>query len=368
MEKYKVVVLGAGVSGLSTALYLHKNNINDFIVLNPTNHDTHKACTGLLTEKTISLLKELDISLEGYEKVNTFKAKFNGEYIKDFTNSGLSLYHHIDTGREYINNSLYEKCLNCGTKIIENCKNIEVNKRTKTVSCSNGSYGYEILVDARGFYLDINNTKRKDIGFECKLTHKINDISKHGEIILSKKFKGYAWIIYGQKYDVIGFVDEYKPKCNYNNILQELIQSDYKGQYDEIETKGAFVPVRPRKLLVNKNYIQIGDKAGLVDPLTQEGIYYSLLSAKVASAAIINNNLLKYRKNMSFVVKNFRFAYFTRKLFFSEKYQTKLWNLCKNHNFPDYVFSRYSNDLTPFIYSNIKKYHDDYKRFKTKQN
>jgi len=364
MEKRKIVILGAGIAGLSLGLYLKKNNENDFIILNPTSKAIHKACTGLLTNKTISLLKELDISLTGYNKVREFVCEYNDKNIKDYSSSGISLYYHEDTGRIALDNRLYDKCLSLGISIKDNCKNILINDKEKIVTFNNESISYDFLVDARGFYNDINITPKKDIGFEAKIKHEYRECLPGGRIILNNSIKGYGWIIYSKEYDVIGLVDEYKKGINYNNLFSNFINSHYLKNHDDIEIRSAFIPIKPHKVIINKYHINIGDKAGLVDPLTQEGIYYALYSAKMASIAIKKGKLNIYKDLIIDVIRNFKFANFIRNTFFKKSYQDRMWNISISHKFTDYVFMRYSSDECMFNYKLISKYHKEYKRNK----
>jgi len=363
-QNYKIVILGAGVGGLSLALYLLKNNIDDFVVLNVTNHNTHKACTGLLINKTCNILKELDISLDGYSIVTNFHTSFNGSKNKNLPLNNIQAYFHKDTGRVYLNNALYEKCISQNVEIIEDCGNIEIDDKKKLVSFLNETVGFEYVVDARGFFPDIAKEKEKDIGFEVKFQHEPTGLNSDVEVILSDSIKGYGWVVLGNEYDVVGFTDEYKNGTNYQNILKEFISKFYGRNNKQVDSKMAFIPVHVSKLIVNKSHLQIGDKAGLVDPLTQEGIYYAIYSAKQAAIAISNEDINLYESSMKEIVKSFKFATMTRRLFFSKKHLEKMWNMISKHQFLEYLFQRYSNDDYAFYYHKLKSYRKDYKNGK----
>jgi len=361
-KKYHVVILGAGIAGLSAAIFLSKNQINDFIILNTLDNNVHKACTGLLTIKTINLINEMEIPLEGYEKIKTIKAIYNNKSVRDYSESNISLFHHNDTGRTYLDNLLFQKCISQGFQILENCKDIQIDDRNKTILCNNHQeIKFDYVIDARGFYQDINSVKYKDFGFEGKIKHDFVSIEKETSIILSDCIKGYGWIIYGKEYDVVGVVDDYLNVKKDKEYFTNFVNKHYKSSCVNIEVKGAFLPVKPSKLLINKYHAQIGDKAGLIDPLTQEGIYYAMKSGKEVALAIKNGNLLKYKKAMEEIVKSFKLAFYLRRIFFKKNYQSKLWNISSKHHFTDYLFAKYSNDDSPFFYNNIRKYHKEYK-------
>jgi geranylgeranyl reductase len=63
------------------------------------------------------------------------------------------------------------------------------------------------------------------------------------------------------------------------------------------------LPLRSRDSLVRKNIVFVGDAAGLVMPLSYEGIYYALKSGKMAAEAIIKGDPKDYEKQWN---KTFR--------------------------------------------------------------
>ena len=63
MKKFDVIIIGAGPAGISAAKILKDNNIN-FCIIEKSKFPREKLCGGGLTNKTISLLKELNFSLK----------------------------------------------------------------------------------------------------------------------------------------------------------------------------------------------------------------------------------------------------------------------------------------------------------------
>lgn len=50
--KYKVVIIGCGPSGISTALNLINNGINDILIIEKYKIPRYKCCAGYITSKT----------------------------------------------------------------------------------------------------------------------------------------------------------------------------------------------------------------------------------------------------------------------------------------------------------------------------
>ncbi len=62
---------------------------------------------------------------------------------------------------------------------------------------------------------------------------------------------------------------------------------------EQVKFRGAYVPSGASVMLGkpdDKNMCLIGDAAGLIDPLTGEGIYYALMSAEKAADAFLSND------------------------------------------------------------------------------
>jgi flavin-dependent dehydrogenase len=82
-----------------------------------------------------------------------------------------------------------------------------------------------------------------------------------------------------------------------DRILQQF------GEYDIVDFSGHVMPMRKRGSSIQRgNVLLIGDAAGLIHPLSGEGIFYALKSAKLAAPVIADalrsgtGNLSGYQK------------------------------------------------------------------------
>ena len=83
---YKVVVIGAGPAGISTAYHLKKNNINCCLI-DKFEFPRFKLCGGLITEKTLKLLESYgitDFNKVIKERVNKVNILSNGKKVITF--------------------------------------------------------------------------------------------------------------------------------------------------------------------------------------------------------------------------------------------------------------------------------------------
>lgn len=359
MKNVKVVILGSGVAGMYAALYLKKCGIDDVLVVNKYNHNFHKACSGILTDKSIKLLNEVDFVPRGYIKGDKINAFYNNKYVCSFVNS-VYAYQHYELNRIPLDKQLYQKCLDENIKIIENVSKWDIDYKHNRFN----EYNYEYLIDATGFSSLASKTKHKVIGIEAKFNSELIDSEMPDvNIHLLQKYKGYAWIVRYKDITTVGFTSTIKKGFNSRKELITFAKENNIDIPQNADIRGAFIPTKPIKKLYKRNVIYVGERAGLTDPLTQEGIFYAMKSAKLASLAIKENNVSMYKKEIKDIVKSLKKASIYRIFFFKKRFQDLLWSIAPKHHFVNYVFALYSkNDL--FDYRRIFKYHKDYKKSK----
>jgi len=204
--------------------------------------------------------------------------------------------------------------------------------------------------------------KTKQIGFEVKIKND-KKLTPKVDLNFGITRKGYAWIFQQEKYTTIGFTDLYDKNINYLELLKKFATK--KGYNIEIKhIKGAFIPKKVKNLCYDDHSIFIGDAAGLVDSITQEGLYYSLLSAKYAVLAIKENNIDSYKENMKNIIRELNMSRLISKLFYNNLVQKILWkNKKDNPSFRTYVLKKTLTEEN-FKYIKIFTYYKEYKKLK----
>jgi geranylgeranyl reductase family protein len=101
---------------------------------------------------------------------------------------------------------------------------------------------------------------------------------------------GYAWVFPKREHLSIGVLTTRRGSCNLNDeYLRYLAKLGLEGPRQE-ERHGYMIPIRPRdKMFSEPRVLLVGDAAGLVDPVTAEGISAAVLSGQLAAAAILEN-------------------------------------------------------------------------------
>lgn len=167
----------------------------------------------------------------------------------------------------------------------------------------------DFIVDARGYVKCANPSIA--IRCVCKKRNQKMLFVFRGKIIKS----GYFWIFPMSKNLVnAGVGGAIK---NFNIRPMDAMSWFLK----EMKLKASNVSTAPICLdgkienLVKDNIIKVGESAGLVNPLTAEGIYYAMKSGKIAANCIINDKIYEYEKaiknNFS---KDFKISRLTRML------------------------------------------------------
>lgn len=154
------------------------------------------------------------------------------------------------------------------------------------------------MVGADGIFSNVrfdiqNRYQKKNFAVEKYINLNQNNSLK---IFFISKFKGYAWNIPNNKKCVIGL----------GSVVQKTdLKNDFISFFnlkDDTNIKGAFLPTGNDILLNKDNIYFIGDAAGLISPITGEGIYFALASA-YNLANNMNKNYKKSMKKIKFNIK-----------------------------------------------------------------
>lgn len=304
-KKYKVIIIGAGPSGLATAINLRKLGVKDILVIEKSKFPRYKCCAGYLTNKTVNTYKKmgLDVNKCHYSLIDDFNIFYNLKERQNITNKFL--YTNSNIERVELDNAFYLSAKSQGIEIIENCmiKNLDMdNYNILLTNEKKISYEYLVYADGTtGSGSKYNLIKKKNIAMQCVFESERPDSI---EIHFGITKHGYGWISTYQGKTNIGITDVYKQNTDYKKILEQFASNNnLKCNIKNI--RGAFTPIGIVQPIINNNIYYVGDAVGACDPLTLSGLRYGLVSGEKCAEAIARKNAKIYTK----FIKNLKFKF-----------------------------------------------------------
>ena len=315
MNNYDVIIVGAGPSGATAALYANRLNLKSLLI-DKAFFPRDKVCGDALSGKSVRIMRELNLvnEVQNLNGSNINRITFGSPSHKQFDINlqGSKDKAHIKQGfvipRKIFDNYLFEKAklvtdTHQGFMVtdliydkgkISGIKGVNKNKEKQEFRAPiiMGCDGFNSIV-ARKLKLYEMDMKNTSVAIRCYYEG-VKGLTDQIELHYVKEvLPGYFWLFpAGNGVANIGIglskKDAKKEKRNLKQILKDVISSDYfKGRF--LNAKPLEKPVGwnlPLGRIQRKNYgdgfMLLGDAAGLIDPFTGEGIGNAMVSAKYA--------------------------------------------------------------------------------------
>lgn len=290
-----MIVVGAGPAGAFTAYNLAQANLN-VLLLDKERLPRYKSCGGAVSLKVQEILTDFKINNVIEDEItkvvfsHNFQQPINIDFLKPFTYMVM---------RDKLDDFLVKKAQNLGVKVIDNNKVVEViqNKNQVQVNTNTDSFTAQLIVGADG----AKSVVASDLGLMTDLEYgvayekelKVSERrlnSQRGIIHLDYGIvsNGYVWVFPKAEHLSVG-VGTYAQGIDLKGKLNDYLVSERLIDSDVLQAKGHLLPIGGDKhKLNNQRGLVVGDAAGLVDPLSGEGIFYALKSAQLASKTIVN--------------------------------------------------------------------------------
>lgn len=308
---YDYLIVGGGLAGSMLGYLLKKNGYDVVILEKQILMKKSKLCGGIITPKTYSLLTsefpKVDID-------NIVKVKFKNCDIIDNIKINLDNIDIKIVDRKKLDDYILNKYLKLGGKVIENSKIENIDFHNNAVISNDKKYKFKYLIGADGTLsyvrkLLTGKIQSKNFALESfqESKNKINfTIEFMGD------YKGYNWIIPMKKEICFG-----TGNIAQNVKIQEIFEDMAKRYNFKNDMKGAFLPTGSDILLNKNNVFFIGDAAGLISPITGEGIYYALYSAQLLFKSFKENK--DYISLMKNICKKIKKELFLIKIIYNSK-------------------------------------------------
>ena len=288
-----VVIIGAGPAGTSCGIELAKAGVPSLIVEKRT-FPRDKTCGGLMTKKTYDLLAAL---VGGEDKLPPdLFCDVADEIALYYRNERLTqcrvtkLYRSVR--RLKYDAFLADHYKRSGGTLLEGrvCAKIDLDSHTLTLD-GGDEVRFRRLVAADGAFSPTGKALGYDapqLGF-CVETH-VPKTGREDDAILHIHFgtpeNGYAWVFLSGSELCVGLGGVYDREIRYDEVLMRFL-GEHGLEADRSKLKGAFIPfgVAIDQRRGSDDVALVGDAAGFIDPLTGEGLYFSLASGTAAAKA-----------------------------------------------------------------------------------
>ena len=323
MPHTNVLIIGAGPAGTGAAVTLARAGV-DCLLIDKTTFPREKLCGGLITGRCLTLIKnvfdlEYDAGILGSSR--DINLTLNGETLSRITDHTTL---HFTMRRDF-DHWLLNRAIARGAKTQLGVAITEISENAVTLA-DGTIITFDILIGCDGVnstvakYLFGQSFNPKTIGFGLEVEAPLPN-NQPVEIDFGGADWGYAWAFPKHKSVTIG-VGGIHAK---NSDMKQRLNDFLAGQGIDPTTckvKGQYIPFGDYRRAPGRGHIIVcGDAAGLVDPITGEGIGYAIQSGAAAARAILkqgqtHQTAVIYQNEIALIHNDLKRAKFWRYLIF----------------------------------------------------
>jgi len=291
---FDVAIVGAGPAGCSAALSLARDG-HSVIMLEKAVLPRYKTCGGGVLARAFKLLPTKA------EKV--VERSFRSVAL-NFSGTGMSFVATRPQPVVYMTMRADLDCLlareaqTAGAQLVESCtvKRITVQDDGVEIVSDREQFRAQFVIAADG----VHSATAKAAGWPDlpalapALEHEIYPVAEDLERFSQMpRFDfntidaGYAWVFPKREHLSVGILSAHRVCPDLQTKLAEYLLGLGLTRIQKTERHGYLIPLAPRPgPLVRGRVLLVGDAAGLVDPVTAEGITHAILSGQLAAAAL----------------------------------------------------------------------------------
>jgi len=295
MQRFDAIVVGAGPAGSLTAYRLASAGAS-VLLADRAGFPRDKPCGGGLTTRAVRLLPfAVDPVVEDVVDRFEFRLRYGSAFERASSGEPLCLM----TQRRRLDAYLAEQAGAAGADFRDGVKvtDLEANGAV-SAKVDGGRVHASVLIGADGANgitartLGLGGDYTYGVAFEGNVPYGPAPEHRYrGRLVLELGIVpgGYGWVFpKGDHVNVgIGGWETEGPRLR--QLLKRVCEEHGLGDAPISELRGHRLPLRkPRSAIARGRVALVGDAAGLVDPLTGDGMYEAFYSAKLASEAALD--------------------------------------------------------------------------------
>jgi geranylgeranyl reductase family protein len=292
-SSYDVIIVGAGPASATLGHALARKGI-EVLILEKEKLPRYKACAGGITAKTAKLL-DFDIGPLTQQVIHGVRVVYKGN--KEFTkwyNKPL-IYMVMRDEFDYF---LVRRALEAGATVADNQRvcQLEATANGIEVRTTGDALTAQIIVGADGANsfvvrnLGLEKGIEFGIGMETEISVPGEGLAKWNSLIgldLGRIRGGYGWIFPKKDHLSVGVGGPLRQAKKLKSCYQKMLTWQQFENYETIRLRSHFLPAITKGAAIQwERGLLLGDAAGLLDPLTGEGVYNAIKSAEIAAPII----------------------------------------------------------------------------------
>lgn len=360
---YDVIIIGSGVAGSTAAYFLAESGFKTLII-EKEKLPRYKTCGGGVVFRAAQKLPFAltPVTEKVFYTTDIYDAKNNLHFAIERRKPIVYM-----TMRNSLDHFILNKAIEMGAIVRDESVFEEVipERDYLTIKCNNEIFKTRFMISSDGALgtKEINSTqpgsgmKIPALEYETEVNNKelFSKLSQSPRFDFGILEEGYCWVFPKMNHLSIGIAAMRKSNSSLKNYLDKYFKMlGINSVACKIERHGFVIPIRPvKKFFTEKRILLAGDKAGLADPITAEGISNAIDSGKSAAAAITEGNLdagkvaFLYQKKIELITEELKYARFLA------------WFVYSSPAIRSFVFKHYGNkigELLTDVILNEKKY------------
>lgn len=291
MKSCDVIIVGAGPAGATLGSELARRGLS-VLILEKEKMPRDKTCAGGITRRTAGLL---DFDIDTVAERTTYGVRITyrlgAECIKRHRRPFVYM-----VKRSAFDRILVQKAQYAGATIVEGVEveGVVADGRSAKVATTGGDFDARIVVGADGANgvvaksAGLMRGARLDLALQAEVSVNGDEMTRWDSLIGIDQGQlpgGYGWVFPKKDHLSVGVGGDARLSKKLKPYLERLLH--HVGIDSVGDIQGGLLPMRGRGTAIQRgNILLLGDAAGLINPITREGIYYAIRSARLAAPVV----------------------------------------------------------------------------------